>query len=407
MQDATPLLFSGPEPQDPPPNLSGGPFYGRFPQQEAPAIGAAIRNLSPSKRLSGDYGHATKEQRDFNELRERLWAKRLLLREQRRELRKQRERASAAEARFISLVRRFYLQADQVQPRELLAYFGEVQAERDALGALDVDYDEAEDRYDALEWTLDHDESKALSEDKPQAPYEEHFRMGIVDQYLSHVGEAEMLKEQLNDLRMERADLFDPDQSFLDEMNQMSERLHQVEQKSRQLREEIMIADPRLEDLTHSDAWSLISVGEAPPVGSQIDRARSDTAVKTLANKFTDVRSRISHWILDALFDSSLERAHHKAILGRPFLDNRTWWSLVKQNWSRDGGAGNETKPVTDIPDPSPTQDRREASRLVSAQTVIAWPDTDEPAEKARSTSALDILRYQTATGVARTVKTI
>lgn len=101
--------------------------------------------------VSRDFDRAAKEQGDHEELAQQLWIKRLFLREQRRESRKQREKTHAAEARLASDIRRFSLRAEPLKHEQLLAQFSEVQMERDAPGVLDVDYDEAEDQYDAQE----------------------------------------------------------------------------------------------------------------------------------------------------------------------------------------------------------------------------------------------------------------
>lgn len=385
--------------------LEEGPFYGQIPPEKLPAIGDAVRGLSPSKRLPDHSDEAAKDHREREELRERVLAKRLLLREKRRELRRQREKAGIAEARLASSIRRFYLQADPLKPEELLVQFGEVQAERDALGALDADYDEAEDQYEALEWTLDHGENEALLVVKPQVPYEEHFRLPVVAEYLSHIGEAEMLREELIDLRMEMSEVFKPDQDFLNELNltfaDKEERLRHIKQESWRLMQEVIITDPRLESRRQSDGWVEISKDEVPSTGAQNGRPCSEVAVRTVSSQFESWRSRISHWILDALYESPLERAQHKAILQRPSIDNKTWWSLVKRNWTPDGGSGNESQPVAAIPSPDHIQRPSSALRATRSPTRL------KSASRPRLVSSVVRPSQHRTTGDARTAKTI
>ncbi|EON65609.1 hypothetical protein W97_04847 [Coniosporium apollinis CBS 100218] len=392
-------------PPFPPFRLEEEPLYGRIQPEQQPAIGGALRGLSPSKRVLKDSDEARKEPREREELREKVLAKRLLLREKRRELRRQREKAGTVEAQLASSIRRFCLQAEPPGPEELFVQFGEVQAERDALGTLDIDYDEAEDEYDALEWTLNHGDDKAPLVAKTEVPYGERFRVPVVQDYLSHIGEAEMLKEELNDLRME-IEVFKPDQAFIEELYQTcadkEERLRQVEEESRRLMQEVMITDPRLkEKRRQSEGWVMVSKDEVLPVGAEEGRPHSEFAVKTIASQFMSWRTRISHWILDALHESSLERAQHKAILEQPSLDNKTWWSLVEGNWSPERGSGNQSHPAAISPSLGPAHRHSPASTSTWSLTIV------RPTDRVRLGSAVTISRQQDAPKYTRTVKTV
>lgn len=403
-QEAFPPLFED-LPPFPPFRLEDEPLHGRMQPEQPSAIGGAVRGLPPSKRLPKDSDEARKEHKEREELREKVLAKRLLLREKRRELRRQREKAGTVEAQLASSIRRFCLQAEPPGPEDLLVQFGEVQAERDALGTLDIDYDEAEDEYDALEWTLNHGENGAPLVAKPEVPYGEHFRVTVVQDYLSYIGEAEMLKEELRDLRMEVLEVFEPDQGFIKELKETctdkEERLRQVEEESWRLMQEVLIADPCLDEKRRQyEGWVMVSKNEVPPTGAEEGRPRSEFAVKTVASQFNSWRTRINQWILDALGESPLERAQHKAILERPSLDNNTWWSLVKLNWNPKRGSGNRSHPGAISPSLGPAQHHSQTS-------TSTWPlRIVRPTDRVRLGSSVTISRQQDAPKYTRTVKT-
>lgn len=306
--------------------------------------------------------NATKKQEEIVELRERALTERMKLERKRKQLREIRMKAGDAEAQFITQLRGFLEQHNIEFPPKLLALYNDVQATRDRLGGLEDDYNQAESEYGTLEWTYSNRESKfyqkfgdsgggsSASSESSEYPI---LPDGPEAQYSSALGELEMLKEQLSDLRREHAEQLEeknrrelyglpisiPDASFLEDFPRSEEELQRdikaAEFKAQQLRDELKPHERRKGSRRASDSYLPTPI-KVSTVRHVINMPQSESALASLVEQFTDKRKRISDWILESLKCSPFERARLKSRIGIDDLDDDAWWKLVIQHWNQD-----------------------------------------------------------------------
>ena len=336
-------------------------------------------------------------QRRVAELREKVVSNRLRLKEKRNELREERTRASDLDARFIRAIRQSWEHDQTVDKESLVGLYQEVQAARDLLGPMEDDYNQEEDSNDAAEFQLNDQEKRfyrlyhaivssggASTEDGRSvssslsslnslngglAPNRKAREPGL-EEYESRVGDANIVKERLENLRREREqyleegrlrdrvnlDLYPPNRAFLEEYDQnyteLKEELDYIIADARRLRHNgfeqgVPVAElpsPAVPSL-HPDTSSKLEdqhrsvYNDSPALFTE---HQSDGVVPDLRVDFAGTMARINRWILDTLNNSPVERAHHKAILmalSDQDLDNEAWARLVFKYWRRDQAA--------------------------------------------------------------------
>lgn len=335
--------------------------------------------------------------RKIAEMREKMVSNRLRLKEKRNELREERTRANDLDVQFIRVIRQSW-EPNQIIDKSCVAgLYQEVQAARDLLGPMEDDYNMEEDANDAAEMDLNEQEKRfyslypadiaaggaspddgrgvlssfsSLNSLNDGFPSNHEPRKPALEEYQSRVGDANIVKERLEDLRLERnqyleegrlrdrvdLDLYPPNKAFLDEFDQTYTQLQQEFDH--------IIADAQL--LRRKAIDECVLVGELPSPAvpkfnpdTSVNHERqrqsiyneapalfaehqSDGVVPDLRVDFASTRARINRWILDTLNNSPVERAHHKAILmavSNRYLDNEAWARLVFEYWRRDQAA--------------------------------------------------------------------
>jgi len=364
-------------------NLSSPPAGSLTAASHSDVLGQT-RNLIVRRRLS-------KAQRKIAELRSKLMRNRLKLREKRKELREERTRASDLDAQFIKAIRQFWEQGQEVDKQSLSGLYQEVQAARDITGPLEDDYDQEEDENNAAEFQLNDEEkrfyrlypanastgginhddewstpSSFSSLNSLQGDDADNFEPInlVLDEYKSRVGDANIVKERLENLHFERVQyleeerfrsqvdvgLYPSNKTFLDDFDdnyaEIKQELDQILMDVQRLRQKAL-EEGAVVDKLSSPATPRFLLDREPR--SRYDEApalfpehQSDGVVPDLLNNFAGTRARINRWILDTLNNSPVERAHHKAIL-RAFsdksLDSEAWARLVFKYWRRDRAA--------------------------------------------------------------------
>lgn len=354
-------------------------------------VPAQPRNGTGSRRLRN-------AQRRIAELRQKVVSNRLQLKEKRHELREERTRASDLDAQFIRAVRQLWEHDQTVDKESLAGLYQEVQAARDLIGPMEDDYNQEEDANDAAEFDLNdqekrfyslyaanvsagsaspHDDggsvlssfSSFVSLDDGFAAYRAP-RKPALEEYESRVGDANIINERLQDLRLEREQyleeerlrdrvdlhLYPPNKAFLDRFDEnyteLEKELRDVITDVQRLRQKAFEegvlnvepsspAMPRFnpdanlnQDRQHRSTYN----------GSTalFTKYQSDGVIPNLRIDFASTRARINRWILDTLNNSPVERAHHRAILmalSDHYLDNEAWARLVFEYWRRDQAA--------------------------------------------------------------------
>ncbi|OCK79972.1 hypothetical protein K432DRAFT_405125 [Lepidopterella palustris CBS 459.81] len=334
---------------------------------------AIIPQRSPNPPTRQQLQQAISKQERLADSRERIVSARVNLREAREEVRKHRVRAGDAEATFMSELRRFREQRGSAFPADLDAYYHTVQDTRDALGKLEDDYLQAEKSFGASEWQFIEEESdfykyelpelfstdpgqdynhpETLSQDlnsldASQTAAREATR-NLPKEYQSAVARVEELKGQFKDLRQERVGHLDEhlrlqaDCQIPPESQDILEQLIIAKVKVQQLRQEAIINESSISmhGRRASEPWNGPVTSLPKLEFSYGKRAHTESALDCVLDNFSHARKRINQWILDALLDSSLEKARYKAEfpnLDSTASDDRSWWKLLTRYWNDD-----------------------------------------------------------------------
>ena len=175
-----------------------------------------------------DHKELKKALRKQSRLRSILYGRRLQLKEKRNELRQERVLLADADGSFMKSVRRFPEQDQfEFEDRHRL----QLEQQRDLVGSLEYEYDQAEDEYDIAENDLNNEEgklnvllSKSLNEhsdtgdehttepssdnhlqlEEPRYCNEDDEARTRLVEYQSRVGDARILEERLQDLWLEQ-----------------------------------------------------------------------------------------------------------------------------------------------------------------------------------------------------------
>lgn len=316
---------------------------------------------------------------------------RLRLKEKRTQLREERMRASDLDAQLVGAIRRVWEQDQAVDKDSLSVLYEQVQAARDELGPLEDDYNQEEDENNVAEFQLIHEEKQfyrlmpadtstddmdnadhsslpssfsSLDSFKGDAADSPETRKLALEEYVSRVGDANIVMERLENLRLERVEyleeqrtrsrmdveLYPPNKVFLDDFDytyaHTKQELDQVLVDLERLRQKALQEGATADQLVSPSVPRFVWEREPQPKYDQapalFPEHQSDSVVPDLVNNFAGTRARINRWILDTLNSSPVERAHHKAILralSDRSLNSETWARSVFAYWRRDKAA--------------------------------------------------------------------
>lgn len=319
-------------------------------------------------------------------LRGQVTRSRLELRELRVELRPRHVQIRQMQARFWRGLQNQWNDDRTLDKTTLQQLDDDIRRALDELGPKEANYDEKEDDLDLLEYKLGKLEDRLYSTDAdrtgskagfasssssssssrsrstiPTRPEEEaswNYR------YLSRVGDANIVRERLEELSFEKSqyvdlerertamglDLYQPNVEFLDTFEEVYAKnefeLREIEQDLQRLQNESRSISPTAVKLFETidllqESTSLEHEHEAPQTPRHRDslRRKSDGDLHNVQVDTSTVRQRVNQWILEVLEVSAFERAKHRAMLHDPNLDNHTWLSLVKAFWQPDQDA--------------------------------------------------------------------
>lgn len=264
------------------------------------------------------------------EARQQLLEFRIVARKKRRHLRYQRGDLSAADSELLNVLRITFVKLGSV-PNEVLASYNKRERLRDEYVHLEDEYDEFEDRLEEQELVVEDaeqqwsetlpavgSESRAVRTDKPAlqvngtGQYENHQeqkpstnRSPDFDEYLSRLGDANLIKEELSDLLLSYSAMMErehdrqvvrlpipgPDldswQDWEFEWSQSIEKLERVEAEvevlGQKAREDGLLLSPR-ESISSED---YVSVDETEIAAS---KCPEPTAI------VFSVRERVNRW---------------------------------------------------------------------------------------------------------------
>ena len=338
-------------------------------------------------------------------LRDQVTSRRLELRELRAELRQRHVKIRQMEAQFWRSMQTQWNDNTTLDKSALQLLFDDIQRALDELGPEESNYDEKEDDLDLLEYKLGKIEDRFYHTDEDLAGNTDGFpsassssssrRSQSTDptrpedeaswnyRYLSRLGDANIVRERLADLSIEKShyvdlerdrsamglDLYKPNVEFLDTFEDVYAshefELREIEEDLQRLLKESHSTSPTARepfgpiDLPQ-DSISLTHEHEVPKSHSHGDtrRRKSDCDLRKVQVDPLTIRHCINQWILEILEVSAFERARHRAWLDDPNLDERHWWSLVLDYWQSDQAAK------------SPPSSRRRGSKSLRSSSV-------------------------------------
>lgn len=340
--------------------------------------------------------------KEVENLRGQVTRSRLELRELRVGLRQRQIRIRHMQAQFWRGLQNQRINDSSLDNNTLQQLFDDIQRALDELGPEEANYDEKEDDLDELEYKLGKLEDRFYDTDADLAGSKAGFASSSSSssprrshsttptrsvgetswkyRYLSRVGDANIVRERLEDLCIERSqyvnleedraavgrDYYPPNVEFLDTFEEvyaeMALELREIEEDLERLQNESPSTPPtaanpfRTIDLVQ-ESTSLTDQHEGREIWCQshTPRRKSDGDLKNVPEETT--RQRVNQWILESLQGSRIEKATLKAMLRDPNLNEDSWWSLVRDYWQRDQAA---------VSPPSSRRRRSKRSRSVS-----------------------------------------
>ena len=364
------------------------------------SIASKTGNRDGSLPISPTFGTSSLKRlrRKVSQLREQTTAKRLGLREQRVAIRQQHELVRSLEAQ---LLKQWQALGRLVDQEAILPLHKELCTALDELGPLGQEYDEKEDELLTLEYDLEAKEKRlykqygqldgADSQTSPSIrPWSPTSSSEVLDcgptdppditspqyLYLSRLGEANMIRERLDEMEEERAhylqieqnrnimsiSLYEENVEFLADYPRLRsetlKELETIENDLQRLRIQAGLNDEQeASDVgsfhqfrSHADNTAEVAELERRSAVTELGHARpsdrpepprrkSEADVFNVPDDTRSSRDRINAWILERLRHSKLEQGLHKTILNNPRLDKKTWWSLVRKYWQSDSAA--------------------------------------------------------------------
>lgn len=319
-------------------------------------------------------------------LRDTLYGRRLQLKEKRNELRQERDLLADADDNFMKSLRRIpeqdHFELDDGQ------YF-QLEQQRDLVGSLQYEYDQAEDEHDIAESELDNEEGKLnvllskllnehsntgddhttetsldshpQSEELQYANEEDEARAGLAE-YQSRVGDARIMEERLQELYSEQGERHSfakrRENLGVDLASSNEDFTEYFKYRSSEIVGELDIIYADIERLKDG----LIQAGHVFPKANATDRppevladqaqlrphpayypvARrmplSRNILQSLQKTVATTGAHINRWLLNIFGNSPVECARHKEILrrlGDESLDEEKWARLVLRYWEK------------------------------------------------------------------------
>jgi hypothetical protein len=327
------------------------------------------------------------EQDDLRDSRDEVLGARFRLQASRRELSDLRQESGAKDGSTFSMMRRLLLDNGVEAPQDFEQALDEASKLRDRLGLVEANYEEAESRYNTMEWKYTRKESefleKLLENDFVPAARSEHKREDPEtaeltvfagehhDQLQSHDAAASSAIERVVPLEG-----LNEHEDFL----VMPQRAHSSVQIPTSVRSRsdtlptmksslLTQSLPLLSDLD-SDLLAmpppLLDYQISAPVPTRGRDMSTDAYDKNNAESeqerprlhIVEKMHRVDDWLLDIVARSRLQRAQFKALHSLDFLADDSWWPQAKRYWHHDVGAlslfhtGDSTVPSDTIEQP-------------------------------------------------------
>ncbi|MCJ1428098.1 hypothetical protein MMC29_006006, partial [Sticta canariensis] len=392
--------------------------------------GGSARREASARRAS----RISMAKKQVESLRGQVTRNRLELRELRVELRQRHFRIRQTQAQFWRGLQNQWNDSRMFDKTTLQQLYDDIQRALDELGPEEANYDEKEDDLDVLEYKLGKLEDRFYDADADMAegkagfassssssssrrsqsntPTQVEDEASLNYRYLSRLGDANIVRERLEDLSVEKSQyvdlerdraamglgLYKPNIEFLDTYEEVYAKnlfdLREIEEDLERLQNESRLTSPATAKSFETidvpqDSSSFTQEHNASKTQSHRDslRRKSDGELLTAQQDTLTVRQRVNQWILESLAVSAFERAKYRAMLHNPSLDHHTWWALVLDYWQQDQAAVS--------PPSSPSRQRGSKSpRSVSAQLQALSHSTDSVSKLNEKDIEVDAVDY-------------
>ena len=360
-----------------------------------PSIIKSVRDETTMAHESRRKQRLNKARADTSDLRDQVARLRLELRELRVELQQRSGEIWDMQGRFWQELRS-KVDSHAMPTEALEELHDQIQKHLDGIGPTQALYDEKEDDLIFNEYQLGKQEARLYDLDSrveegpvgafgdspsidssPRSPsFTQRFtgdESSLAYRYFSKVGDANIVKERLLELAEQKAhyldlerervsmglELYQPNVDFLRSFDDVYDNHLKELQK---IGEELQKLEPSLfeEDRhirphgeAHSDPCNISLRAQSSRLEDtsrgEIHRRKSDGDVVYLPVDTWSMHHRVGQWILKYFGASSAWGARQQIIFDDPDLDEKTWWSLVKEYWQRDRA----TQPFSSSPDES------------------------------------------------------
>ena len=314
----------------------------------------------------------------------KLYGRRLELKEKRNGLRYEYEVLAKIESHFITIVHQF---REHPEVRFDDSVYNQIDTQRDLIGSLQYDYDQAEDEYDSHEnqfeqetqtlsdllsrlhhlnsnGDVEEDESTSDSSSEshpfriePESPSPADAKKARLLEYESRIGDARIVQEQLQDLRYEqgrRLSISKKREKFGLGRNasetsedlelryaEAAKELSIINEDVQRLQEELQLDDYSLPELSVVKESGSVPAPQVHPPSFPVQRIKvrsaSEGKMPILTQKMAAIKDRINRWIFVRFEDSPVEHIRHKVIL-QDFcsLDDDQWAHVVRvpEHWT-------------------------------------------------------------------------
>jgi len=307
--------------------------------------------------------------------REKLHGVRVRLRNQRQELSTTREKAAVQAATAFDLLKRYLLERDVEVPQNIRYAIEDADIWRNRLGGQELEFQQAEEKYNLDEWTYTEKEKQAVDTlfesttppaSAPSAPPDTQ----VLTQFSFGLSEVEA-DTPIPELASSPDDVLD------------------TEEPPSQRKPELAADEPSTGETptTRNRVVTSVSLGNIPKQLLErvqpIARPYSENDLTQVRLNWTNTRGRIEGWLLDALENSSLQKAQLRNVLSSDTLDYDNWWQLVLQHWKSDSPSS------TAFHTGDTTASLTTSSQLVSVITLQELLDeTGRSSPEARPSSA-------------------
>jgi hypothetical protein len=269
------------------------------------------------------------KQDEIRDDREKLVGVRFRLRTRRHELRVTREDAAVKAGNAISRVKSFLLQQGLELPQDIQTALDDADTSRDILGIQETEYEEAEEKHNLEEWLYTQKESKFV-DDLLSTNQSSLITVNPVTDPSSQArrshdyllaGNFDHVPPMSQVVSREEGPTHDVVGPHGSNQNAQSGNLAAVHRGPEPLQR--ALGSMSLVEIPTQTAYSI----------EPFMRSQSENDLNLARQKWSQTRDRIDEWMLEAVDNSKLQKAHLRNQLSQPNINDNDWWKLVVRYW--------------------------------------------------------------------------